>query len=67
LKEKNWFFYDFEAVVFDIPEEEHQRRLLKREEETGKSIPQKVIEDMRKRFEYPKKEERFSKVTIIKN
>lgn len=50
------------AVVFDVPEDELERRLSKRSEETGKTIPPRVLSDMSERFIYPTREEGFDKV-----
>jgi len=50
------------AVVFDVEDAELERRLAKRAEETGKSIPPHVLSSMRDSFIYPTREEGFDKV-----
>jgi len=45
--------YRAKAVVFATPYNEVQRRLAKREQETGKSIPDFVIQNMMKSFMVP--------------
>jgi len=51
------------AVVFDVDDAELERRLAKRSEETGKTIPPHVLRSMSESFLYPTKEEGFDKVT----
>lgn len=50
------------AVVFDVDDAELERRLAKRAEETGKSIPPHVLRSMSDSFLYPTREEGFDKV-----
>ena len=45
------------AILFKIPEKELKKRLEKRGKETGKVIPWKVIENMKAKYEPPKKGE----------
>ena len=45
------------ALIFEIPEKELLKRLRKRGKETGKVIPLKVIENMKKKYEPPTKGE----------
>jgi len=55
--------YDMIAVVFMTPEkDEWQRRLASR---PGKVIPDYVISDMQKNFEYPRYAEGFSKMYLV--
>jgi predicted kinase len=55
--------YDMIAVVFMSPDkEEWQRRLASR---PGKVIPEHVLLDMQKNFEYPRYAEGFSKMYLV--
>ena len=55
--------YEMLAVVFMTPEkDEWQRRLASR---PGKVIPDYVISDMQKNFEYPRYAEGFSKMYLV--
>lgn len=50
-------YYDTLGVIFPIPEELHETRLLSRAEATGKHIPWHVIETMRDAYEPPRTDE----------
>lgn len=55
--------YTFEALVFNPPaDDEWQRRLISR---PGKNIPQGVIDNMLRNFEYPTLDEGFSSIKEI--
>jgi len=54
------------AVVFKISSEELNNRLKKREQETGKHIPDFVMSSMSKSYEEPTKEE-FDKIIFVEN
>lgn len=59
-------FYHKTAIVMDwknIPEDEYNSRLTKREEE-GKIVPRSVIQDMKNRYEPPTLEEGFDEVIL---
>jgi predicted kinase len=56
--------YKKTAIVFNISDDELQRRLKKREEETGKHIPDFVIESMKKSYEEPTSDE-FDKIIFV--
>ncbi len=53
--------YSKTAIVFQVPIEELNKRLKKREEETGKHIPEYVITSMLNSYEEPTLEE-FDKI-----
>lgn len=53
------------GLAFEIPEEEWKRRIEKREKEGGKTIPQFVINNMKKTYERPDYAEGFSEIFII--
>lgn len=57
--------YAVHAIAFEIPEDELERRRTKRQAETGKSIPQSILQTMGNSYERPTMVEGFSKVTII--
>jgi len=50
------------AVVFDVPDDELERRLSKRSDDSGKTIPRHVLRSMSENFIYPTEEEGFDKV-----
>lgn len=50
------------AVVFNTEDKEVERRLILREQATGKRIPKAVLEDMYSRWETPTKDEGFDEV-----
>lgn len=52
------------GIVFKVDPEEVQKRLVKREQETGKSIPSHVVQNMVKSFEMPNYSE-FDEIKII--
>lgn len=58
---------DYHKIVvrFSLPLETIKERLLKREAQTGKRIPWKVVEDMLSRLEEPKLEEGFDELLLI--
>ena len=59
------FGYEFEAVVFPLPEkDEWNRRLRSR---PGKTIPEHVLTSMISSFQMPTVDEGFSAVTIVEN
>lgn len=58
--------YNRTAIVFNIPTDELQKRLKKREEETGKSIPSFVLASMSKAYQEPTSEE-FDKIIFIES
>jgi len=58
--------YESYSVVFEITTSELEKRLAKRERETGKHIPPKVIKDMANTYIPPSTAEGFKKVTFIK-
>lgn len=51
--------YHKTAVAFEVPDDELKRRLRRRENETGKSIPPEVIKSMAKSYDRPSKSEGF--------
>ncbi len=53
------------AVVFTPSHREWTRRIEKRKNESGKIIPDLVINDMTRRFEFPRKKEGFVEITHI--
>ena len=53
------------CVVFDISNDEWERRLAKRKEETGKTIPDYVLNEMRKSYQPPIPEEGFDLVVFM--
>ena len=57
--------YEIIAKVFEIDREELRERAIKRKDETGKMVPEKVIDDMIERYERPTKNEGFNVVHII--
>lgn len=57
--------YDREAVVFQIDEIEHNKRIEKRKNESGKYVPDDVIKNMKNCFIYPTKEENFKNIILI--
>lgn len=58
--------YEKHAIVFQCPEEELQRRLTKRAEETGKSISDAVIQSMQRNYQEPTLSE-FDDVQFIRS
>lgn len=58
--------YTKRAVVFSIDDGELNRRLKKRERETGKKIPDHVIKSMAASYQAPTRGEGFSKIEYIK-
>ena len=59
--------YTLEAVTFELSRDEINRRLAKRQNETGKVIPDFVVDNMIADYIRPSKSEGFSKVHLIKN
>ena len=57
--------YNVTAVSFELDTAELERRRLKREIETGKSIPPSVLESMGKTYVRPTRVEGFAKVIIV--
>jgi predicted kinase len=53
------------AVIFNVNPEELKRRLDKRSKETGKTIPDEVIDKMRNWYIPPSKEEGFDKIITL--
>jgi tRNA uridine 5-carbamoylmethylation protein Kti12 len=53
------------AVVFEITDDELERRLSKRERETGKHIPPEVIKNMASSYDPPTKQEGFDEVIFV--
>jgi tRNA uridine 5-carbamoylmethylation protein Kti12 len=51
------FMYVKRAIVFSITDQELKRRLITREQATGKHIPDQVIEQMAARYDAPTSEE----------
>jgi len=54
-----------ECISFDLPLPEIKERLKKREAETGKSIPEEVIDNQFKAYEKPTDEEDFDKLVAL--
>ena len=54
--------YKKTAIIFSLPREEINLRLLKREYDTGKMIPQKVIDDMAVVYQPPTIAEGFDEI-----
>lgn len=54
--------YEFDAVVFETPEEEEWKRRLNR---PGKTIPPHVLESMADNYEMPLMSEGFTKITYV--
>lgn len=57
--------YTKSAVVFVVPDNVLQERLKKRAEETGKSIPPFVVNQMARSYQAPTKAE-FDRITYVK-
>ena len=57
--------YNVEAVVFELDRDEVNRRLAKRQTETGKFVPNFVVDQMMADYSRPSKTEGFSKVQVI--
>lgn len=53
------------AVVFQIDEQELERRLAKREQDEGKAIPKHIIYSMAKSFEMPSTTEGFDQIIKV--
>ena len=53
------------AVVFQIDEQELERRLTKREQDEGKAIPKHIIYSMAKSFEMPTTAEGFDQIIKV--
>lgn len=53
------------AIVFQIDDEEHQRRIKKRLNETGKLIPEDAVKRMKENYVEPSKAEGFEKIIYI--
>lgn len=53
------------AVVFQVSNDELQRRLEKRAQDEGKHIPTHIVDNMRKTFEMPTKEEGFHEIIMV--
>ena len=51
--------------MFDLTNDEWEARLNKRKEETGKTIPKFVLEQMRDSFVLPTCDEGFDTVTFL--
>ncbi len=56
--------YEVTAIVFEIPMDELHNRLEKRANETGKSIPKKVMEDMIRSYQRPDYDEGFKSILL---
>lgn len=59
--------YDITAVSFEIDRDELRRRSEKRKSETGKEVPEKVIDQMIDGYVRPSKSEGFDNIQIISN
>lgn len=59
--------YTAEAVVWSLTDTEWKKRYNARKEETGKSIPSHVLENMARRYEAPTNDEGFVKITFIRD
>jgi len=57
--------YFKEAIVFSISNKELIRRIEKREKEEGKHIPFYILQNMKKSFEMPTKDEGFDVIQLI--
>jgi len=57
--------YKKTAIVFDISREELNRRLLKREQETGKHIPQNIVDEMIGFYVAPDLSEGFDEIIKV--
>jgi len=53
------------AICMNLPPEEVNKRLKKREQETGKTIPPEVIEGQMSKLEIPTKDEGFAEIKVI--
>jgi predicted kinase len=53
------------AVVFEVDPDELERRLSKRKDETGKSIPKNVVDSMRVSYQRPSKTEGFDELIDV--
>jgi predicted kinase len=53
------------AVIFTLPDDVLEERLVAREAKTGKKIPPHIMADMRKRWEDPTKAEGFDNIVIF--
>lgn len=53
------------AVVFEMPSDNVLKERLQSRE--GKVIPEKIIESMKQRFQYPSQEEGFDEIMVVKN
>lgn len=58
--------YQKKAVVFSIDEVELKKRLKRREQETGKVIPDNVIKSMASSYQAPTKAEGFEKIEYVR-
>ena len=59
--------YKLIAVVFEISPDELKRRREKRKNETGKTVPQFVLDNMSKSYERPTLEEGFHEIRLIES
>ena len=55
------------AVVFELTDDELDRRINKRKSETGKDIPAHVMKSMAKSYLPPTKEEGFDNIIFVNN
>lgn len=58
---------EINGVSFEVPKDVVKERLAKRVNETGKSIPEDVIENQFEHFEKPTKEEGFDNLEVIES
>jgi predicted kinase len=57
--------YNVIAVAFEIPYEEILRRRNKRKNETGKDVPDHILQSMFNTYQRPSTDEGFSKIIIV--
>ena len=56
--------YEKVAIVFDVPREELDKRLIQREYDIGKSIPKHVVDMMASSYQPPTSDEGFSEIIM---
>ena len=59
--------YSVLAIVLEISDEEHKKRIEQRLKSTGKFVGEKIVENMRSGYERPTKEEGFESVILVKD
>jgi predicted kinase len=57
--------YDIIALVFELSDDELNKRLTKRLSQNGKKIPQKIIENMKQEYTRPSYSEGFLEIYLV--